>query len=592
MHIRRDRLVALLLMLLTMAVFGQAVRFEFIAYDDSRYIEENPAVMNGLTWGTVAWAFTHPHFGFYMPLTTLSHALDVQLFGLWSGGHHLTSVLLHALAAALLYLALVYMTGRPWECFLATVLFAVHPLRAESVAWVASRKDVVSGLFWMAAVWAYAWYARKPDWHRYLVVVLTMLASLMGKPVAITLPCVFLLLDWWPLGRLTAFRTLPRLILEKSPLFGLSVLFAALTVWSEGAIGTQMDSHQPFFSSNTALVATAYARYIEHFLWPFHLAVYYPWSTMLMPKGAVCLWATALMGLTLLALMLTRHRYLAMGWFWFLGVLTPVSGLLQISGITLSDRYAYVPSIGLAIIAAWGASELVTRLAPRAYRFILPLASVAAAVGVGAAGAWNTHFYHDSERLFTRALAVTQENDFAHIALGYVREKQGRFDEALKEYHDAVRIAPDYPLWNGILAGFLLKRGQPADAIPYFQTALRTEPENVEYNTKLASALLTVGQYEAALTPLHTAIRTQPGNAALNANLGVALAGLGRYSEAQPFFEKALTLNPNLLDARLNYGILLLKQGNAPQAQAQFQIVLQQDPANSVARNALQQMTK
>lgn len=589
-HIRRDLFVALLLMALTLAVFGQAIRFEFSAYDDSRYVQQNPAVMSGITWGTVVWAFTHSHFGFYMPLTTLSHAMDVQFFGLWAGGHHLSSVLLHALSAALLYLALVYMTGRPWECVLATVIFAVHPLRAESVAWVASRKDVVSGLFWMAAVWAYAWYARKPGWRRYLAVFLAMLASLMGKPVALTLPCVFLLLDYWPLGRLNTPRALPRLCLEKAPLFGLSGLFAALTLWSEGEIGTQIAAQQPSIISNAGLAAVAYARYIEHFLWPFHLAVYYPWSTMLMPKGLVCLWAVVLLGVTLLVMTLTKRRHLAVGWFWFLGVLAPVSGLLQISGVTLSDRYTYVPGIGLAIIVAWTASGLVGCLAPKAGRILWALLTAAVVIGVGVAGAWNAHFYHDSERLFTRALAVTRENDFAHTALGYVREQQQRFDEALAEYLEAVRIAPNYALWNGILADFLLRHGRPAEAVMYFQTALRSDAENGDYNTKLGSALLALGQYEPALAPLRAALKVEPGNAALNANLGVALGGLGRYTEARPFFDEALRLNPRLIDARLNYAVLLIQQGNAKEAEEQLQAVLQQDPNNASALQALKQV--
>lgn len=469
LHLVRDGVMSMALVLLTLAVFGQVGSFEFLAYDDSRLIHENPAIMTGLSCSTVKWAFTHPNFGFYMPLTSLSHAVDVQLFGLWAGGHHLTSVALHACAAVLLYLALVYMTRRPWESVLAALLFAVHPLRAESVAWLASRKDVVSGVFWMAALLAYAWYARKPAWGRYLTVVLALVSSLLGKPVALTLPCVFLLLDWWPLGRLLSVRSLRWLILEKVPLFVLAVLGAVGTIWSEGQIGTMITPEQPavLLGAETALVT--YVRYIEHFFAPLHLAVYYPWSTMLMPQWELLLWALVLLTVSAMVLMLVKRRYLAVGWFWFLGVLLPLSGLIQIKGVTLSDRYTYVPSVGLCIALAWGLSELLSAFGKdRAWRIAMPLMTFVLAVALGIAGWWNVRFYHDGERLFARALAVTRDNDFAHTAMGYVREQQGRTDEALQHYLEAVRISPKYALWNGILADFLSKHGRVPGGHPVF----------------------------------------------------------------------------------------------------------------------------
>jgi tetratricopeptide (TPR) repeat protein len=446
--------------------------------------------------------------------------LDCQLHGLNAGWHHFTNVFLHCLAVVLLFVALERMTGALWRSAFVSAVFAVHPLHVESVAWISERKDVLSALFFMLTLLAYLHYTRAPSIGRYVTVGLVFAFGLMAKPMLVTLPFVLLLLDYWPLGRFEARRSntvrqLKRLVLEKIPLITLSAVSSIVTFLAQrGAIGW---TEQLPMSERISNAFVAYVVYVRQMFWPARLAVFYPHPENRLPGWEVSLALIVLVGITAVAFVFRKKApYFVIGWLWYLGMLVPVIGLLQVGWQGHADRYTYLPQIGLYIAVTWAVTDLT-----RSWRF-QRIALAAAAVLIGGAlscRAWlQTSYWRDSETLFTHALAVTSNNDVALNNLGIIFLDKGQLDDAISKLQAAIDLRPENAPAHDNLAKALLKKGQVAEAMVHYRKFLELEPTNVEARNTLGTALIQQGHVREALDQWQEALALQPenGNAASN----------------------------------------------------------------------------
>jgi tetratricopeptide (TPR) repeat protein len=511
---------SIILLIVTWAVFFQTLRYDFVNYDDPSYVYQNRRVTSGISVANIAWAFTHVHSENWHPLTTITHMLDCQLHGLNPGWHHFTNVLLHAIAVVLLFVALHQMTGALWRSAFVSVIFAVHPLHVESVAWIAERKDVLSAVFFMLTLLAYLHYTRAPSIGRYLTVAFVFALGLMSKPMLVTVPFVLLLLDFWPLRRFearksTMGRQLSRLIFEKIPLMLLSVASSWVTFLAQqGAIGW---TEQLPMAERITNALVAYVVYIRQMFWPTGLAVFYPHPEGRLPAWEIGLALLVLVGITSAAFRLRKKApYLVTGWLWYLGMLVPVIGLLQVGWQGHADRYTYLPEIGLYIAVAWGVTEF-TRFW-RLQRIILGAATIVIVAGLSSCAWVQTSYWRNSETLFGHALAVTRNNDVALNNLGIIFLDKGQLDEAISKLQAAVELRPENAPAHDNLAKALLKKGQVAEAMVHYRKFLDLEPSNVEARNTLGTALIQQGRVREAIDQWQEALATQPenGNAASN----------------------------------------------------------------------------
>jgi tetratricopeptide (TPR) repeat protein len=499
--------VAVVLLAAVFAVYGQTAGFNFVMYDDGKYVTGNAVVKSGLTLAGVRWALTSCLDANWFPLTWLSHLLTVQLFGLNAGAHHLVNVFLHSLNGVLLLYLLHRMTGALWRSALVAALFALHPLHVESVAWVAERKDVLSALFWLLTMLAWCRYAERPGTLRYLLALALFGLGLMAKPMLVTLPFVLLFVDWWPLDRLRrtgrddglphrpAGVTPVRLLVEKVPFLLLSAGSCVVTyiVQRKGGAVNVLDNDSLLYNVANGLVS--YVRYIGKMFWPRGLAVFYPLEATIPPwqtGGALVL----LLCLSLLALRFARrYPYLAVGWFWYLGTLVPVIGIVRVGAHAIADRYTYLPLIGLFIIIAWGGAEVAERL-PRGRRLLAAGAAVTAAalslVAWQQVGTWRNNY-----TLFEHALAVTDKNWLAHNNLATALVGDGRLDEAFYHVNEALRFRPDYASAYNNLGVIANRRGDPAQTVAAYRRALELEPGLAEARFNLA--LVYIGNGDSGL---------------------------------------------------------------------------------------------
>ena len=498
---------------INLAIYSGVGQHQFIDLDDAAYIYQNPHVAGGLSWDAVAWALGTGYLTYWHPLTWMSHMLDVQLFGMKAGPHHLVSLLFHMLSTLLLFGALRGMTGEAGRSAFVAALFAAHPLHVESVAWAAERKDVLSTFFWMAAICAYGWYVRRPGAVRYAAVTALFVLGLMSKPMLVTLPFTLLLLDYWPLGRVAAGGGIkaaaPRLVLEKLPLFLLSAIASAITFIAQKQVGavTGLDAAGPLLRVTHALVA--YTVYLGKTLWPVDLAPFYHYTKVL-PVWMVGGSAAVLTGISAVAIRASRTRpYLAVGWFWFVGTLVPVIGLVQAGQQAWADRFMYVPLIGLAIIASWGGYDLLSGLSLAGAR-VPAAAAVLLALMVAAhaqAGYWQ-----DSYTIWSHAAEVTSDNQVAEISLGTVLRDSGRFDDAVAHFNRALRIEPDSLDAHINLGLALVQEGRPADAISQYRAAIGIDPDSSIAHGDLGLALIRTGETGEASRELDQALKLDPGN--------------------------------------------------------------------------------
>jgi tetratricopeptide (TPR) repeat protein len=567
---RRDCLAAAALAAVAFAVFAPALGHEFVNYDDPDYVTANRHVTAGLTAGGAYWALTAFHTYNWHPLTWLSLQLDASL---WKGadakpdprGFHLTNVLLHAANAALLFLALRSLTGAYWRSLAAALLFAVHPLRAESVAWVSERKDVLSACFGLLTLWAYARYVRAPSPGRYLAVLASFALSLLAKPMLVTLPCLLLVLDWWPLGRWQARGFWP-LLREKLPLFVLAAASAVVTVRAqagEGAVAGLTLFPADVRAANAVL---SYAAYLAKTVWPAGLAVYYPHPVYPyaggLPPAQVAAAGFLLAAITAGAAALRgRAPYLLAGWLWYLGSLVPVIGLVQVGSQAYADRYTYLPQVGLLIAACWGAADLA-----RARPGVALAAAGAAAVALAALTWRQLPAWHDSVSLWQHALGVARDNPVARLNLGLAFEQQGNDKEAAAQYREAIRLDPRFARALGNLGNLLLRRGGPPnEALRLLREACRAAPGSALMRTNLANALLRQGQLDEAARQFNEAIRLDPAlvGAAAHDRLGEIEASRGNAAAAADFFREALRRQPDFPEARAGLGAALVQLGQA-----------------------------
>ena len=526
--------ICISLAVLTWVVFGQLLQYDFINYDDPRYVYENTNITNGLTIGGIAWAFTHIHSMNWHPLTTISHMLDCQLYGLKPGAHHFTNVLLHSIVAILLLLVLQRMTGGPsgtgsiWRSAFVAAVFAIHPLRVESVAWIAERKDVLSGVFFMLTLLTYFCYVRVRSIGHYLTVLFMFALGLMCKPMLVTLPFVLLVLDYWPLGRIrgqksdvSGHENLVMLVVEKIPLVGLSAISSVVTFLAQrGAVG--WTEQLPVLARINNAVVT-YAAYMWQMLWPVKLAVFYPHPESRLPLWEIILCLLLLIGITAAAVVLRKSRpYFITGWLWYLGMLVPVIGLVQVGWQGRADRYTYLPQIGLYIAITWGIADVTA-----AWRWQREILTAGTAIVVGLLS-WRASvqasYWRDSETLFTHALAVTSNNDVAENNLGIVFLQKGNLDEAISLLQAAVDLRPENSPAHENLAKALLQKGQVTDALVHYRRLLELQPDNIEVHNIVGTVLIQQGRIREGVEEWQKVLAIQPDNGNAMSNLAWVFA--------------------------------------------------------------------
>ena len=543
---------SLLLFAAVLASYSSIIHNQFLDYDDNEYITNNAHVKAGLTWANVQWAFSTSEEANWHPLTWLSHELDSELFGLNPVGHHVVNVLLHAVNAVLLFLLLQSATGFRWRSLMVAALFALHPINVESVAWAAERKNVLSMLFFLLALYAYGRYARRPGLGRYIAVAGFFVLSLLAKPQAITFPFLLLLWDYWPLDRIGA-RDMPtqagnaprlpiaRLLLEKLPLLFLSAASAVITMEAQKAGGAVKDLARFSLPLRLETTVISYARYLGKTFWPTKLVLPYPHPLKLYPSWQVGAAVALLLLITAIVLCARDKRYLAVGWFWFLGSLVPMIGLVQVGEQAMADRYAYIPFLGLFLmivwlIADWAADWNKSRQVPARW---LAIPAVCCLLALACLTYRQVGYLHDTEALWRRALALTQDNYIAQGALAGVLHKQGKTEEAIEHIRAALAIRPDDWPANLILAAYEQSQGDTAAATARYQmVALRASKPS---------------QRAAAYNDLGTAYR-QTGD-------------LLRAKEA---FEQSLRLVPSQPMLMVTLGLIAQKNGDLPEAVRQY----------------------
>ncbi len=591
---RKSWLVAVVVAVVTAAVYWRVSGFGFINFDDTVYVANNPPVQHGLTWQGIRWAFTTNHDSNWFPLTWLSHMLDCQLFGLNPGAHHLVNVLFHVANMLLLFAVLKRMTGAPWRSLCVTALFALHPLRVESVAWISERKDVLSTCFWLLTMGAYVRYAERPGGGRYLAVVVLFALGLMSKPMLVSLPCVLLLLDYWPLGRTRwvgpardgfAVADPKRLVLEKLPLFGLAIGSSVVTYWVQRGGGAMRTIKEMPLGLRAANAVLSYVRYLGKTVWPRNLAVVYPFSRDLPPAnvaGAVL----ALVCLSAFAVYCAKRRpYVTMGWLWYLVTLVPVIGLVQVGLQSMADRYTYVPLIGIFIGLTWSVSE-AERWKPYG-RVAVGAAATLAICACAVMTCFQLRYWKDSVTLFRHALAATSGNFVAHNGLGFSLAQAGNIQEAIGHYQEALRIRPDYPEAHNNLGNALLQAGNVQEAIGHYQEALRIRPDDAGAHNDLGNALLRTGKPEEAIAQYEEALRLSPDDAEVQNNLGNALLQVGNVQEAIGHYQEALRISPDDAEAHHNLGIALVRVGKLNEAIGHYEQALRIRPDDSGVQNNL-----
>jgi protein O-mannosyl-transferase len=582
---RQNLAVCFFLVLMVFAVFGQTARFGFVNYDDDLNVYENPAVENGLSLNGIVWAFTHAQVNNWIPLTTLSHMADCQFFGLNAGGHHLVSVLLHAATAVTLFLMLRHMTGARWRSAFVAAVFAIHPLRAESVAWVSERKDVLSALFFMLTIGAYVRNVRHPSRPGRVAVIVLFALGLMAKSMVATLPLVLLLLDYWPLRRFNNSRQFARLLEEKIPLFALSVASCVAVVVMPGLIITDSDRLPLLERIENALVA--YAVYMRQMVFPAGLAMPYPNPANGPPLGEVAL-AFVLLAVISSGAYACRKKqpFLLVGWLWYLGMLVPVIGIVQISSdASHADRYTCLPEIGLAMAATWATAECSTRWKYR--RVVLAGLAVAVTGALMACASIQISYWKNSRSLWARALSCTVGNYIACNNLGIVFAKAGQAEPAIAQYRTALEIKPDYVEARNNLGVALARNGELDEAIAQYRKILETKPDYAEARNNLGIVLVTKGQVDEAIAQYRKALEIDPNGAEAHYNLGNALAMKGQGDEAIAQYLEALEIKPDYMVARNNLGIMLFQKGELNEAIEQYRAVLKLKPDYAEARNNL-----
>ena len=558
------------LLVLTLGVFFQTSDHQFINFDDPLYVTNNPYVTGGITEKNIIWAFTTTTASNWHPLTWLSHMADVEIFGLNPRGHHLTSVLIHTASTLLLFWLLAQMTKAPWQSLFVAALFALHPLHVESVAWVAERKDVLSGFFWVLTLLCYVGYVKHRTVKSYLLTLFSFLVGLLTKPMLVTLPVIMFVLDCWPLGRFSPQKgeghrtvgfTFWSLVKEKIPFFLFSALSAIITIYAQGKGGAMSSFEAVPLTSRIGNALVAYATYIGKTIWPHDLAFFYPFPLSL-PFWQVCASIVLLVLISIVTIRLRRQKpYLIVGWFWFLVTLVPVIGFVQVGGQSMADRYTYIPLTGLFIMGCWGVPDLLRGLRHRSAILVILSIIVVSALVITT---WRQlGYWKDNIPLYRHTLDVTSNNYIILNNLGIALADRGEVDAAIQAYQEALRVWPKSATAHVNLGAALAGQGKFEEAISHYAEALRLKPDYALARINWSKALN---------------------------NKGVALAQQGKMSEAIRHFDQALYIDPDSVDGHFNLGIALAHLNRIDEAAEQFVHVLRLTPESADARNWLKRL--
>ncbi len=581
--------VAALIVLATLGVYWQVGNHEFITYDDDDYIIENSHVQSGLTLAEVKWAFTTGHAANWHPLTWLSYMVDCELFGLDAGGHHIVNVLFHLANTVLLFWVLFRMTGGLWPSAFVAALFALHPLHVESVAWIAERKDVLSTFFWMLTMWAYLRYTERKCAGRYLLVVLVFALGLMAKPMLVTLPFVLLLLDYWPLERLEFTQPISKvksnifaLILEKVPLFVLALIASVVTfmVQKSGRAVVETKDLPIYLRIENATVS--YVCYLGKMVWPEKLAVLYP-----LPWDSLKVWQIAgaaglLVCITGLVIWLRGRRWLTVGWLWYLGTLVPMIGIVQVGSQAMADRYTYVPLIGIFIMIAWTASELIPKWRWR--NLALGVLAVAILCGFSLRTWIQVGYWSDSVTLYKRSVSVTRDNHSLLASLANDLAEQNKTKEAIYYLSKYLRIRPYNVDAHANIASFLGAEGRFGEATKHFEKAIELDPNHVLGHEGFGVLLSRQGKHAEAVKHFKKAINLSPDDVGIRHNFVLMLNGQKRYDEAIATLSEILRIEPDYAEAYSLFGFIYSKQGRVNKAIENYEKALQLDPSISITR--------
>jgi Flp pilus assembly protein TadD len=580
------------LILSTLLVFWQVRNFDFVKYDDNIYVYENPHVLNGLTEDGVIWAFTTNRSANWHPLTWLSLMLDCQLFGANPGWMHLMNLILHLANTLLIFAVLKKMTGALWPSAFVAAAFAIHPMHVESVAWIAERKDVLCTLFLLLTLAAYVSYVRRRGLVRYVLTVLLFTSGLLAKPMLVTLPVLLLLLDYWPLGRFDSHQTIKasshqkrqslpahdkrrilyHAIIEKIPFIALSVVSSVITFLVQRSGGAMVGIDVLPLKLKFANAVISYAKYMGKMFWPQNLAVFYPFDVRTIQSWQVVLSTLLMIVVSVLAIRFGRkQRYLPVGWFWFLGTLIPVIGLVQVGGQSLADRYTYISYIGLFIMIAWGLPDLLSKWPQR--KIALGLSTVIVLTTLGICTHQQVSYWNNSFTLFSHAIEVTQNNYVAHNSRGVAYDSIGRYQDAIESYKQAIRFKPDYAdaHYNLGVAYGALSRWQ--DAVEPYKQAIRIKPDYAKAHYNLGVSYEGLGRYQDAIEAYKQAIRIKPDYADAYLNLGVTYYKLGRYQDAVEPYNQAIRIKPDFAMAHYNLGVAYLVTGDKDSALEEYKIL-------------------
>ena len=591
---------AAILVALATLPYLQTLRHDFV-YDDYPYVVGNAYVQQGLTWPGIAWAFTTFRAGNWHPVTWLSHLLDISVWGMKPAGHHFTNLMLHAANTLLLFLIFAQMTGGLWRSALLAALFAVHPLHVESVAWIAERKDVLSTFFGLLAIWAYFKYARDSSPGQYLLIMCLFGLSLMAKPMLVSLPCILLLLDIWPLGRWRLWRiddqatvtlepkTTTRLLLEKVPLVALSAIFSVIALFSQNRAQSIAGGDLLPLSSRVANAIVGYHFYLDKLFVPVKLAVFYPhpgyWRPAVIAASGFLLFA-----ITFVAILYRRkYPWLLVGWLWFIVTLIPVIGLIQVGMQSMADRYTYIPSIGIFMMLVWSI--------PTTHKSLVLKAWIVAACAVIVALAGMTRvqasYWQDRRTLFTHAAQVTQGNYIAHQSLAVQLETEHDVEGALKLYREAAKEQPRFAKTTMIhesIANILVQQGRTEEALAEIRQALVIDPRSSTALNSMGSLILATGDNEEAVKYFQLAVKSDSENLEAKINCGMTLVNLGRWNEAIVHLTPVARLLPRRYLARAYLARALASRGDYEQAIDQLRQVLKLKPDHVVAQDLLHEI--
>jgi protein O-mannosyl-transferase len=582
--------ICLGLALIVIVPFYQTSQFKFVHYDDDLYILGNKNIQAGFDRSSVSWAFTTLFAANWHPLTWLSLMLDYKLYGTSAGGYHVTNVLIHLVNTLLLFLIFAGMTGGLWKSGFVAALFAIHPLHVESVAWVMERKDVLSAMFWMLTMGAYAYYADNPSLRRYVWVFVMFALGLMSKPMLVTLPFVLLLMDFWPLrrfqgGALIAGR---RLILEKIPLIALSAVISVITIYAQGHSGALKSFGDIGLSERMVNAVVSYGGYVAKMLWPLNLACFYPYPASF-PISIVLLSVTFLGAACFFSFRYIRTApYLAMGWFWYLITLLPVSGIIQVGGQAMADRYTYIPLIGLFIVIAWGIPDLLK--GNPFYRYFIPVAAGATLLLLVMLTFKQTGVWKNGVVLFEHTIAVTEGNYVAHNNLGIYLLGLKRFGEAASHFDRVVEIKPDDEKYLNNLGIALFKLNRYEEAMTYYLRAIAINPRFAGSYYNAADVCISSGRENEALEYYKKALQLRPGNAGAENNVAAILIHQEKLDEAIIYLRAAIKHHPDYAVARNTLAVVLTRKNRISEAIDELNEALRINPRYAEAINNLSKL--